>query len=121
MRPTLRHHTHRPKRRATSAGWRTSHPRHHDSATERELRPGLLACLLLVSDYGRGLRLVAGGLLISLGAAAGGGPLTTALAAIGLTAMLAALFDLCLVAPLLGCPADGSAIRKAAARNAHAG
>ena len=41
-------------------------------------------------------------------------PVTTALAAIGLAGMLEAMFDLCLAAALVGCPVDGSAIRKKA-------
>lgn len=58
--------------------------------------------------------MVAGALLISAGAAAGGGMITTVLAALGLVAMLEAQFDLCLAAPLLGCPQDGAEIRRRA-------
>jgi hypothetical protein len=55
--------------------------------------------------------MVAGGLLIALGASLGGGFATTLLACLGLIAMLEAMFDLCLAARLLGCPVDGSSIR----------
>ena len=122
MRPTTRHqaHAHRPKRRAPGAGWRTSKPRHITYATDCERRPGLIACLSLVSGYGRGLRMVAGGLLIALGASAGGGFITTSLASFGLAAMLEPMFDLCLAAPLLGFPVDGDAIRAMARERSHA-
>ena len=64
--------------------------------------------------------MVAGGLVISLGAAAGGGALTTVLATIGPTLLLEAQFDLCLAAPLLGYSTDGSEIRKQASLTAGA-
>ena len=117
MRPTARHltHSHRPLRRGRVARWRTStlEPAGHE--TERDLRLNLFFCLVLASGYGRGLRMLTGGLLISLGASAGGGIVTTLLAAIGLATMLEAMFDLCLIAPLLGCPTDGIEIRRRAA------
>ena len=59
--------------------------------------------------------MVAGALLISLGASAGGGLITTTLASLGLVALLEAQFDLCLAAPLVGCPVDGAEIRRQAA------
>ena len=80
------------------------------------MRPALFLCLFLSSGYGRGLRMLAGGLLISLGGAAGGGLITTVLACVGLTVLLEAQFDLCLAAPLLGCPVNGAEVRSLARR-----
>ena len=117
MRPHTRRHTrsHRPRPSDRVARWRTSESGRGGRETEPVLRPALFVFLVLASGYGRGLRMVAGGLLIGLGAAVGGGFLTTIVAATGLAAILEAMYDLCLVAPLLGCPSDGAQIRKQAA------
>lgn len=104
----------RPRGTKTRAGWRTAYPGRGAPQPEQGSPAALLVCVLLASGYGRGLRMVVGGLLISAGAAAGGGVVTTVLASLGLGAMLEALFDLCLAAPLFGCPQDGTEIRRRA-------
>src|SRR5687768_8460205 len=107
-------HDRRPQGRQIVARWRTAAARRGAPRPEQGSRAALFICLVLASGYGRGLRMVVGALLIGAGQAAGGGIATTVLAALGLVAVLEAQFDLCLAAPLLGCPQSGAEIRRRA-------
>jgi len=67
-------------------------------------------CTFMASSTGRVTRVIAGILIIAFGFGFGG-PLGIGVAAVGLVPILAGLFDVCLVAPLLGCPMSGAKIR----------
>ena len=60
---------------------------------------------------GRGLRIVAGIILIAVGLAVVGGTGGIVLAVVGLVPLLAGVFDVCLFAPLFGAPLKGADVR----------
>jgi len=63
------------------------------------------------SGLGRGLRIVAGILLIAVGLAVVGGTSGIVLAVVGLVPLLAGVLDVCLFAPLFGAPLKGTDVR----------
>ena len=63
------------------------------------------------SGLGRGLRIVAGIVLMVVGLAVVGGTGGIVLAVIGLVPLLAGIFDVCLLAPLFGAPLKGVDVR----------
>ena len=63
------------------------------------------------SGLGRGLRIVAGIILIAVGLAVVGGIGGIVLAVVGLVPLLAGAFDVCLFAPLFGAPLKGVDVR----------
>ena len=63
------------------------------------------------SGLGRGLRIVAGIILIAVGLAVVGGTGGIVLAVVGLAPLLAGAFDVCLFAPLFGAPLKGVDVR----------
>ena len=63
------------------------------------------------SGLGRGLRIVAGIILIAVGLAVVGGTGGIVLAVIGLVPLLAGVFDVCLFAPLFSAPLKGVDVR----------
>lgn len=65
----------------------------------------------LASSPGRAVRVVAGALLIVVGALVIGGIGGLVVVLIGLVPLLAGMFDFCLFAPLFGAPFSGKAIR----------
>lgn len=62
----------------------------------------------MASRLGRGVRIVAGVLLIAWGLFLGGGVVP---AVIGLVPLLAGVLDICLLAPLFGAPLKGAEVR----------
>lgn len=62
----------------------------------------------MASGLGRGVRIVAGVLLIAWGLFLGGGVVP---AVIGLVPLLAGVLDICLLAPLFGAPLKGAEVR----------
>ncbi|GAC1645450.1 MAG: hypothetical protein NVS4B8_16920 [Herpetosiphon sp.] len=66
----------------------------------------------MASGTGRLARIIAGGVLILGGWLLVQGPARYLIVAIGLVPLAAGLFDICLMAPLFGCPLSGAAIRK---------
>lgn len=70
-------------------------------------------CVFMASTAGRAIRVVAGLALIAWGLAGLGGTAGVIVAVIGLVPLLAGLFDVCLFAPLFGCPMRGAEIRSA--------
>jgi hypothetical protein len=65
----------------------------------------------MASGLGRGLRIVAGIILIAVGLAVVGGTGGIVLAVVGLVPLLAGVFDVCLLAPLFGAPLKGTDVR----------
>jgi hypothetical protein len=65
----------------------------------------------MASGLGRGLRIVAGIILIAVGLAAVGGTGGIVLAVVGLVPLAAGVLDVCLVAPLFGAPLKGTDVR----------
>ena len=63
------------------------------------------------SGLGRGLRIVAGIILIAVGLAVVGGIGGIVLAVVGLVPLLAGVLDVCLFAPLFGAPLKGTDVR----------
>ena len=63
------------------------------------------------SGLGRGLRIVAGIVLIAVGLTVVGGTGGTVLAVVGLVPLLAGVVDVCLLAPLFGAPLKGVDVR----------
>ena len=63
------------------------------------------------SGLGRGLRIVAGIVLIAVGLTVVGGTGGTVLAVVGLVPLLAGVLDVCLFAPLFGAPLKGVDVR----------
>lgn len=63
----------------------------------------------MAGNVGRGIRIVAGLALITLGAAFGGGWWT--LAVVGLVPLAAGAFDFCVLAPLVHQPFSGRRVR----------
>ena len=63
----------------------------------------------MASGAGRGLRAIAGIVLIVVGAVAGGGWLV--LSAVGIVFVAVGVFDFCLLAPLFGQPLRGRDLR----------
>lgn len=62
----------------------------------------------MASGLGRGVRIVAGVLLIAWGLFLGGGVVP---AVIGLVPLIAGVLDICLLAPLFGAPLKGAEVR----------
>jgi hypothetical protein len=62
----------------------------------------------MASGWGRGVRIVAGVLLIAWGLLLGGGVVP---AVIGLVPLIAGVLDICLLAPLFGAPLKGAEVR----------
>jgi hypothetical protein len=67
----------------------------------------------MASTAGRMLRFIVGAVLILGGLGWVGGTAGTVLAVVGLIPLLAATFDLCLLAPLFKLPLSGRRIREA--------
>jgi DUF2892 family protein len=67
----------------------------------------------MASPLGRGLRVVVGGVLIYVGLSRVQGTAGTAIALFGILPLTTGLLNLCLLAPLLGAPFRGSALRSA--------
>jgi hypothetical protein len=67
----------------------------------------------MASPLGRGLRVVLGGLLIYLGLARIQGVAGTVIALLGILPLTTGLLNLCVLAPLIGAPFRGSALRRA--------
>ncbi|MBI4671533.1 MAG: DUF2892 domain-containing protein [Chloroflexi bacterium] len=65
----------------------------------------------MASPTGRIGRIVAGIALIAVGIFVLGGTTGIIVAVIGVLPLLAGLFDLCVFAPLFGCPLNGAKIR----------
>ena len=71
------------------------------------------ACFM-ARPVGRLLRIVAGLVLIAVGIAVVGGTLGIGLAAVGAVPILAGVFNVCLLSPLIGAPFAGKDARPAA-------
>ena len=69
--------------------------------------------MFMATPLGRGLRVVLGGLLIYLGLSVVQGVGGTVLALFGILPLTTGLLNLCVLAPLLGAPFRGSALRGA--------
>jgi hypothetical protein len=67
----------------------------------------------LASSIGRGVRVVAGAILILVGLFVVNGLWVWVLTIIGLVPLLAGLFDVCVFAPLFKLPFGGAALREA--------
>ncbi|MCG8349196.1 MAG: DUF2892 domain-containing protein [Chloroflexales bacterium] len=67
----------------------------------------------MASAAGRIVRIVAGIVLIAWGLLGLGGTTGVIVAVIGALPLLAGLFDVCVFAPLFGCPISGAKIRDA--------
>ncbi len=67
----------------------------------------------MASQVGRFARVLVGVALIALGLVGIGGTTGTIVAVVGAVPLLAGLFDVCLFAPLFGCPLSGAQIRTA--------
>lgn len=67
----------------------------------------------MASNTGRGLRIVVGLVLIVWGWSMHGQIAGTVLMVVGLVPLAAGVFDVCLLAPLLGAPFSGAKIRAA--------
>jgi hypothetical protein len=65
----------------------------------------------IASPAGRLIRIVAGIGLIAWGQAAVGGSDGYIIATIGVLPLLTGIFDICLIAPLLGAPLKGAKVR----------
>jgi Inner membrane protein YgaP-like, transmembrane domain len=65
----------------------------------------------MASGVGRGLRIVAGIVLIAVGLAVVGGTGGIVLAVVGLVPLVAGVLDVCLLAPLFGAPLKGADVR----------
>jgi Inner membrane protein YgaP-like, transmembrane domain len=63
------------------------------------------------SGLGRGLRIVAGIVLIAIGLGMVGGTGGMVLAVVGLVPLLAGLLDVCLIGALFGAPLRGAEVR----------
>ncbi len=72
----------------------------------------------MVSGSGRGVRIVAGLVLIGVGLAVLHGPGGVILAVVGLVPLAAGVFDFCVFAPLFGLPVLGPAVRARVSRGA---
>ncbi|HEX2910140.1 MAG TPA: DUF2892 domain-containing protein [Chloroflexia bacterium] len=68
--------------------------------------------LFMASPLGRGLRIVAGLILMALGIFWLGNLGGWILAAVGLVPLAAGVFDVCLFAPLFGAPLSGREVRQ---------
>lgn len=68
-------------------------------------------CTFMASATGRIVRIVAGIALIAWGLLGLTGTTGTVVAVIGAAPLLAGLFDICVFAPLFGCPLRGPKIR----------
>lgn len=73
--------------------------------------------LFMASPLGRGLRIVAGLLLMALGIFWIGNLLGWIVAAVGLVPLTAGVFDFCIFAPLFGAPLGGKDIRQGQVHN----
>ncbi len=67
-------------------------------------------CTFMASSTGRIARVIAGILIIAFGIGFGG-PLFIVIALVGAVPLLAGIFDVCIFAPLFGCPMSGPKIR----------
>ncbi len=65
----------------------------------------------MATGIGRGIRIVAGSILIAFGLLRVNGGRGGAIAALGLVPLLAGSFDVCVLAPLLRVPFKGSEVR----------
>ncbi len=65
----------------------------------------------MASGLGRGLRIVAGLVLIAVGFFAVGGTAGYVLCVVGLVPIAAGVFNVCLVGPILGAPFLGSRVK----------
>jgi hypothetical protein len=70
-------------------------------------------CTFMASTAGRILRIVVGVVLIAWGLLGLAGTTGIIVAVIGAVPLLAGLFDICIFAPLFGCPVSGPKIRAA--------
>lgn len=64
----------------------------------------------MAGSMGRGIRVVAGIVLILIGVLALDGAVAYVVEAVGLVAVLAGVFNVCLLAPILGAPFKGKDI-----------
>jgi len=71
-------------------------------------------CTFMASMTGRIIRAVAGLALVAWGVFGLDGTAGLVVALVGLVPLAAGVFDLCLFAPLFGCPMSGAKIRSAA-------
>jgi len=72
----------------------------------------------MASGFGRGLRIVAGVVLLAVGLRVVGGTEGAIIAIVALVPLLAGIFDVCVFAPLFRAPFKGSAVRDRAGRMA---
>ena len=68
------------------------------------------------SPFGRLARIIVGLALVGWGYALSGGTTGIVLMIIGLVPLVAGLFDLCIISPLLGGPLSGDRLRKLSSR-----
>ena len=80
-------------------------------ATRMHQRPADRFAAIMATLYGRGLRMVAGLILLGLGGLVIRQPYGAIVALIGLAPIAAGLLNWCLIAPLIGAPLHGDDVR----------
>lgn len=71
----------------------------------------------MASPAGRGLRIVAGAAIIAVGVGRMGTTSGVVLIVVGLVPLLAGIFNVCMIAPLIGAPFSGRAALEAKGRS----